>query len=593
MAAIDLNCDMGEGFGAYAIGDDAAMLRIVTSANIACGFHAGDPNVIDATLRLAKENGVAPGAHPGFLDLYGFGRRAIRGESPADIERQVIYQVGAVQAMAHAAGHPIRHVKAHGALANMAAEETDLAIAVARGVKAVDPSLILVVMPGMETAKAAERLGLRMACEIYADRAYADSGNLLPRKQPGAVIHDADEAARRVVQMVEEGAVVTASGKRIWGRIDTVCVHGDTPGAVRDGAARAGAAYRGRASAGADVRGDRRLRQEEQGRRPRATGGSRRNAGTWRRGSARARRASTSSRLRRSRTRARSTSPAPTASIEFYIETGVDGITILGVLGEAPKLTPQESRAFLEHVLRRIDGRIPVVVGASNPGTDNLVRFSKEAMGLGAAGLMIAPIQGLRTDDQIYAYWEELFTRLGPDVPVVYQDFPQTTKVVTSVSVLHRLIDAFPGFVMLKHEEAPGLAKITKMRERSDKGQGRRVSILVGNGALHLPQELRRGVDGAMTGFGYPEMLVQVCDLFAKGQPEAGEDLFDIYLPIVRHEQQLGFGLGCPQGDPAPARRHRQRGDPASGPEADRPDHQELDELMARLERRLAEASRR
>ena len=232
MAAIDLNCDMGEGFGAYSVGDDAAMLRIVTSANIACGFHAGDPNVIDATLRLARENGVAPGAHPGFLDLYGFGRRSIRGESPADIERQVVYQIGAVQALANAAGWPIRHVKAHGALGNMAAEEADLAMAVARAVKAVDPSLILVVMPGMETEKAAERMGLPMAREIYADRAYADDGNLVSRKLPGAVIHDPEEAARRVARMVEEGAVVTASGKRIPGRIDTVCVHGDTPGAV-------------------------------------------------------------------------------------------------------------------------------------------------------------------------------------------------------------------------------------------------------------------------------------------------------------------------------------------------------------------------
>ncbi len=279
--------------------------------------------------------------------------------------------------------------------------------------------------------------------------------------------------------------------------------------------------------------------------------------------------------------------------IEFYVEKGVDGITILGVLGEAPKLTAQESRGFLEHVLKRVSGRIPVVVGASNPGTDNLVRFSKDAMDLGAAGLMIAPIPGLRTDDQVYAYWEELFTRLGPDVPVVYQDFPQTTTVVTSVTVLHRLIDAFPGFVMLKHEEAPGLAKITRMRERSEKGQGRRVSILVGNGALHLPQELRRGVDGAMTGFGYPEMLVQVCGLFAKGDPEAAEDLFDIYLPIVRHEQQLGFGLAV--------RKEilRRRGAIASaatrhpGPKLTARDLQELDELMARLERRLAETGRR
>lgn len=277
--------------------------------------------------------------------------------------------------------------------------------------------------------------------------------------------------------------------------------------------------------------------------------------------------------------------------VDFYIEKRVTGLTILGVLGEAPKLSSDESRQFMTRVLKRIDGRKPVVVGASNPGTDNLVRFAKEAMDAGAAGVMIAPIPGLKTDEQIYAYWAAVLARLGPHVPVCYQDYPQTTTVVTPVPVLHRLIDEFPNLVMLKHEESPGLTKITRMRERSDKGEGRRVSILIGNGGLHLPQELRRGVDGAMTGFAYPEMLVGVCEKFFAGDAEGAEDLFDAYLPILRHEQQLGFGLAV--------RKEvlRRRGIIASaairhpGPKLSARDHQELDELMARLAIRLERLS--
>lgn len=273
--------------------------------------------------------------------------------------------------------------------------------------------------------------------------------------------------------------------------------------------------------------------------------------------------------------------------IDFYFETGVTGMTILGVLGEASKLSPTESRAFLEHVMKRVDGRKPVVVGASNPGTDNLVRFARQAMDLGAAGLMIAPQPFLKTDDQVFGYWAEVLTRLGPDIPVCYQDYPQTSNTVSSVSVLHRLIDAFPNFVMLKHEEGSGLPKITKMRERSDKGEGRRVSILVGNGGLYLPQELRRGVDGAMTGFAYPEMLVGVVEKFHAGDVEGAEDLFDIYLPILRHEQQLGFGLAI--------RKEvlKRRGIIACsdtrhpGPKLSARDHQELGELMSRLTAKL------
>jgi 4-hydroxy-tetrahydrodipicolinate synthase len=277
--------------------------------------------------------------------------------------------------------------------------------------------------------------------------------------------------------------------------------------------------------------------------------------------------------------------------IDHYFETRVTGITILGVLGEATKLTPEESGTVLDHVLRRVDGRIPVVVGASNPGTDNLVRFARKAMDKGAAGVMISPLSGLKTDDQIYAYWETLFSRLG-DVPVCYQDYPQTTTVFSSVSLLNRLIDDFPTFVMLKHEEGSGLGKITKLRERSDAGKGRRVSILVGNGGLYLPQEMRRGADGAMTGFGYPEMLVGVVERFHAGDPEGAEDLFDAYLPVLRHEQQMGFGLAV--------RKEilRRKGAIASaairhpGPKLTARDHLELDELLARLARRLAEMER-
>jgi UPF0271 protein len=229
---VDLNCDMGEGYGRWSLGDDETMLGIVTTANVACGFHAGDPNIMVATARMAKGKGVAVGAHPGFNDLWGFGRRVIRGDTMAEIETMIAYQIGAMQACAALAGHKVTHVKAHGALGNLTNDEADFAMALGRAIKAVDPSLVYMVMPGLPTQHSAESLGLDMAFEVFADRTYDDSGNLTSRKKPGSVLHDADEAASRVLAMVREQAITTVTGKRIPARIDTICVHGDGATAI-------------------------------------------------------------------------------------------------------------------------------------------------------------------------------------------------------------------------------------------------------------------------------------------------------------------------------------------------------------------------
>ncbi|KQT93049.1 hypothetical protein ASG60_06455 [Methylobacterium sp. Leaf469] len=233
---IDLNADLGEGYGAYTLGDDAALLDIVTSASVACGFHAGDPSIMVATARAAKARGVAVGAHPGFDDLRGFGRRVIRA-TPGEIEADVAYQIGALQACAALAGHRVTHVKAHGALANLSNAEAGVAQAIVRAVRGVDPGLVVMVMPGLEAERAAEAAGLTVAREIYADRAYAEDGQLAPRSQAGAVITDPVEVAERTRRMVEEGALLTLSGRRIPVAIDTVCVHGDDPHAVATAAA--------------------------------------------------------------------------------------------------------------------------------------------------------------------------------------------------------------------------------------------------------------------------------------------------------------------------------------------------------------------
>jgi UPF0271 protein len=229
---VDLNSDLGESFGSWKMGDDEAMLGIITSASVACGWHAGDPIVMHRAAELAKRNGVAIGAHPSFNDLWGFGRRVIRGTSMAELEKMVAYQIGALQGIAAMVGHKVTHVKAHGALGNLANDEDDFAVALGRAIKAVDPKLVYVVMPGRPTVAAAEKLGLPMLQEIFADRAYEDNGQLVSRSRPGAVIHDPAVAVERILRGLEDNVMVSVTGRRLPIKVDTICVHGDTPTAV-------------------------------------------------------------------------------------------------------------------------------------------------------------------------------------------------------------------------------------------------------------------------------------------------------------------------------------------------------------------------
>lgn len=276
---------------------------------------------------------------------------------------------------------------------------------------------------------------------------------------------------------------------------------------------------------------------------------------------------------------------------DFYLGCGVHGFTLLGMMGEAHKLTAEESLTVVTRVIARAQGR-QVIVGASHAGLENVRRLAHEAMVAGAAGVMVAPPQGLKGDDGVYSYYAQVFEELGPDIPVVYQDYPQTTGVYLAPSVFERLVDDFKQLVMLKHEDAPGLAKLTRVREGEKKPGRRRVAILVGNGGLYYPQEMQRGADGAMTGFAWPEMLVQVYDLFTAGKSSEAEDLFDLYLPLVRHEQQPSIGLALRKEvlfRRGAIRSPKQR---APGSSLTATDRAELDNLTARLERRLAAAGR-
>ena len=228
---IDLNGDVGESFGAYEIGHDAELIPILTSVNIACGFHAGDPGVMRATVALAREHGTNIGAHPGFPDLVGFGRRELKA-TPREVEDLVAYQIGALAAIAATQGMRLSHVKPHGALYNMAARDPDLADAIARATAAVDRSLLLFGLPGSKSLDAARRHGVRAISEAFADRAYRADGSLVPRSEPGAVIEDARQVVERAVAIARERIVLAADGTRVPLDVETICVHGDTPGAA-------------------------------------------------------------------------------------------------------------------------------------------------------------------------------------------------------------------------------------------------------------------------------------------------------------------------------------------------------------------------
>lgn len=228
---IDLNCDLGESFGHYVLGQDELILDLVTSANIACGYHAGDHNVMSKTVSLAVEKQVSIGAHPGFPDLMGFGRREMQ-LSPDEVFHLVLYQVGALQAFTRYYGTQLQHVKPHGALYNMAATRLQYAEAIAKAVRAIDPELILVGLARSELVKAGQKQGLRVAQEVFADRTYQSNGTLTPRTQSNSMIHDPEEGARRVLQMIEQGVTIATDGTEIEIQADTVCIHGDQPAAV-------------------------------------------------------------------------------------------------------------------------------------------------------------------------------------------------------------------------------------------------------------------------------------------------------------------------------------------------------------------------
>ncbi len=280
--------------------------------------------------------------------------------------------------------------------------------------------------------------------------------------------------------------------------------------------------------------------------------------------------------------------PSTDRMVDFCLERGVTGLTILGIMGEATKLTAEESRLFVRQVLARVKGKVPVVVGASAPGFAPMGELTKSVMDMGAAGVMVAPPATVRTDDQISGYFEMVNETLGPDVPWVLQDHPVSTTVQMSTAVILKILKNSPRCVMLKHEDWPGLAKLSAICAAMQKGELRKISILTGNGGgLFLPEELVRGANGAMTGFAYPEMMVEVCAAYAAGNVERAFDIFDAYLPLAKYEQQGGIGLAV--------RKHIlvERGAIASaairkpGPKLSALDIADIQRLTARQEKKL------
>ena len=274
-------------------------------------------------------------------------------------------------------------------------------------------------------------------------------------------------------------------------------------------------------------------------------------------------------------------------ALDFYIGQGVHGITLLGMMGEANKLTDEESAAVVRRGLARVAGRVPVVVGASNTSLTAMRALVDAAMRDGAAGIMVAPAAGLRTDDEVSDWTGHVCAALGPDVPLVWQDYPPATGVFLSASLFGRIVRDFPQVVALKAEDNPGLNKISAIR-RSEREHGqRRVSIVVGNGGLFLPQSLGRGADGIMTGFGFPRMLVEVFDRYAAGDSDGAEDAYDAYLPLVTWEQQPGFGLAARKEILRRQGAIRSATVRTPGPKLTDADRHEIERLLDRLERRL------
>ncbi len=280
--------------------------------------------------------------------------------------------------------------------------------------------------------------------------------------------------------------------------------------------------------------------------------------------------------------------PSTDRMVDFCLERGVTGLTVLGIMGEATKLTAEESRLFVRQVLARVQGKVPVVVGASAPGFAPMGELTKSVMDMGAAGVMVAPPATVRTDDQISSYFEMVNETLGPDVPWVLQDHPVSTTVQMSTAVVLKILKNSPRCVMLKHEDWPGLAKLSAICAAMQKGELRKISILTGNGGgLFLPEELVRGANGAMTGFAYPEMMVDVCAAYAAGNADRAFDIFDAYLPLAKYEQQGGIGLAV--------RKHilAERGAIASaairkpGPKLSALDIADIKRLTARQEKKL------
>ena len=272
--------------------------------------------------------------------------------------------------------------------------------------------------------------------------------------------------------------------------------------------------------------------------------------------------------------------------IAFYLGCKVQGLTILGLMGEAQKLSESEAAELTRVAIRLVAGRLPVIVGVSSPGTANLVSLSRIAMDAGACGVMIAPLNGLKTEAQVATYFAGVIAALGPDVPVCYQDYPQSSQSDISPGGFVQLVDTHESIVMFKHEDCPGLKKLAAVRKDCDGQAHRRIAIFVGNGGLYVPQELHRGADGIMTGFAYPDVLVEIFNLFRAGRSDAAEDLYDAYLPLLRHEQQPGFGL--PVRKEILRRRGAIKGATVRPPggRLDADDVAELDRLMRRLEAR-------